>query len=373
VLVQYWSWFIAAFVQSVAQAAPYVVIGFIIAALLREFMSMAYLQRAFSARGLRGLFLATGVGALLPLCSCTVIPVGVGLVKSGAARGTVMSFLTSAPAVSPVAIILSLSLLGPKLTAIYVLSVMLGAALIGAVANRLLAANDAQYHEQSRGQSASATVPGIKRVGRALRWAFWDLGTDISVDLIIGLSIAAAILSFLPMGWIATWLGQQDFWTLLYVIVIGIPVYTCSIPSLPVVQSLLVAGMSPGAAIAYLIAGPATNLGELLVLRRQLGARFMWIFIAGLALLSLTAGLITDKIFFPHYDYQPATAASQAPIGTCCVASMMPNAQRVSGFIEAAALIPLWHWPFAVVLLITLVTGVARRIIKRFAKSEVSA
>jgi uncharacterized protein len=368
--VEYWSWFIAAFVQALAQAAPYVVIGFIIAALLREFISFAYVQHAFSSRGIRGLCLATGVGALLPLCSCTVIPVGVGLVKAGAARGTVMSFLTSAPAVSPVAVIVSLSLLGPKLTAIYVLSVMCGAAIIGACANRLLATDDARYHEPTQINTEKTTESWIKRVKKSFRWAFWDLGSDISVDLIIGLSIAAAILSFLPMGWIATWLGQQDFWTLIYVIVIGIPVYTCSVPSLPVVHSLLLAGMSPGAAIAYLIAGPATNLGELLVLRRQLGMSFMWLFIAGLVGVSLSAGLITDHLFFPHYDYQPTTLANQTPIGTCCVSSMMPNAERVSGFFAAAALIPLWHWPFVVVLIITLAIGITRRIMKRFTPAQ---
>lgn len=152
---------------------------------------------------------------------------------------------------------------------------------------------------------------------RATHWAFWDLGTEVSVDLLIGLTLAALVLSVLPMGWIATWFGKQDFMTLIYVILIGIPVYTCSVPSLPVVQSLLLAGMSPGAAVAYLIAGPATNLGELMVLKRQFGKRATYLFTGGLVVMSLAGGLIADHLVFANYHYQPSAAAQGAPVGTC--------------------------------------------------------
>ena len=79
-----------------------------------------------------------------------------------------------------------------------------------------------------------------------------------------------AILAFVPVDWISAWLGKQSLVTLFYVILIAIPLYTCSTPSIPVVQSLLLKGVSPGAAVAYLIAGPATNFGELAAIRSSM-------------------------------------------------------------------------------------------------------
>ena len=368
--MEQWSLFVAAFVQSVAQAAPYVVIGYVIAAVVREYVTVAVMHRWFAARGWRGLATASGIGALLPLCSCTVIPLGVGLVRAGAARGTILTFLTTAPAISPVAIILSLSLLGPTLTALYVGVVVVGAVVIGLVANRLLQKSELAFQAALPANPADVPTTGARswwqRLGHAMRWAFWDLGAEISVDLLIGLSLAAVVLAILPMAWISTWLGHQDFLTLLYVIIIGIPIYTCSVPSLPVVHSLLLAGMSPGAAIAYLIAGPATNLGELLVLKRQFGARTMWLFAGGLFMIALTGGIIADQIFYHNYTYQPSALASGAPTGTCCVSSFMPSQDRPQGFMAAAVHVPTWHWPFVVILLITMACGLVRRIRARF-------
>ena len=368
--MEQWSLFVAAFVQSVAQAAPYVVIGYVIAAVVREYVTVAVMNRWFDARGWRGLATASGIGALLPLCSCTVIPLGVGLVRAGAARGTILTFLTTAPAISPVAIILSLSLLGPTLTALYVGVVVVGAVVIGLVANRLLQKSELAFQAALPANPADVPTTGARswwqRLGHAMRWAFWDLGAEISVDLLIGLSLAAVVLAILPMAWISTWLGHQDFMTLLYVIIIGIPIYTCSVPSLPVVHSLLLAGMSPGAAIAYLIAGPATNLGELLVLKRQFGARAMWLFAGGLFIIALTGGIIADQILYRNYTYQPSALASGAPTGTCCVSSFMPSQDRPRGFMAAAVHVPTWHWPFVVILLITMACGLVRRVRARF-------
>ncbi len=365
------SLFAAALLQSIAQAAPYVVIGYLVAALIREYVSLATMSRLFASRGWLPLVTATGIGALLPMCSCTVIPVGVGLVKAGAARGTVLTFLTTAPALSPVAVVLALSLLGPTMTALYVGTVLIGALLLGIVANLVLARGEPSFRATLPANPADEPDikqrPWYERCRRAGKWAFWDLGTEVSVDLVIGLTLAAAILALLPMTWIASWLGTQQFGTLIYVILIGIPVYTCSVPSLPVVQSLLLAGMSPGAAIAYLIAGPATNLGELLVLRRQMGKGATWLFAGGLATMSLGGGLITDHLVYPGYSYQPSPVVGAAPVGTCCVVSFMPVQGRPAGLSEAAAAVPTWHWPFVAVLLVTVGSGLVRRASRRMA------
>ncbi len=353
--------FLAALLQSLAQSAPYILIGYLLAAVIREWVPLSTMARLFADRGLRPVGAAVGLGSLLPMCSCTVIPVGVGLVRGGAARGTILAFLVAAPAISPVAVGLCLALLGPVFAALYAGTVLLGAVVLGLVGNRVLRSGPPT-------EPATACVvepprsarPWPRRLGSAVRWAFWDLGAEISVDLVIGLSIAAAVLALLPMGLIGQWLGEQRFATLIYVILIGIPMYTCTVPSMPVVQSLLLAGMSPGAGIAYLIAGPATNLGELLVLRRQFGPRATGLFAGGLALMALAGGLVADHMVFAGYRYTPAPLGATAP--GCCVSSFMPATSHPVGVAEAAAAVPLWAWPFTALLVLVLAVGIVRRV-----------
>ncbi len=361
--------FAAAFIQSVAQSAPYLVIGYLLVAFIREFVPMATMVRWFAPGGMRPVALATGLGVALPMCSCTVLPVGIGLARRGVGRGTILSFLISGPALSPVAIALTITLLGPSLGLLYTGTCLVGAFTVGLIANRLLRRSPMPTTPECA-LDAPTPVAGPRtlraRLRSSLRWALDDLAPELSVDLIIGLAIAAAVLALLPMGWIGQWLGQQQFLTLIYVIILGIPVYTCTVPSIPVVQSLLLAGMSPGAGIAFLIAGPATNLGELIVLRRQFGGRATTIFVVGLVAMAVGGGLIADHLLYRGYAYQPpVTAGALAP--GCCVVSIMPTQARPAGPAEAIAAVPLWHWPFIAVLTFCVVHGLQRRIRRRFA------
>nr|MBA3938995.1 permease [Planctomycetota bacterium] len=336
--------FLAAFIQALAQSAPYLVVGYLIAAVIREYVPVATMARWFSARGVRPVLTATGIGCLLPMCSCTVLPLGIGMVKGGAARGTILSFLITAPALSPVAVLLCLSLMGGTFTVLYVTTCVSGALIAGFIGNALLRNEPPPTGEACTVDPADDRRTWGARARAAGHWAFYDLGAEISVDLVIGLLIAAAVLALLPLGWIATWLGTQHFMTLVYVIVLGLVTYTCSVPSMPVVQSLLLAGISPGAGIAFLIAGPATNLGELLALRRQLGGRTTALFTVALVVMSLTGGLIADHWVFADYHYQPSPLSGQAA-GGCCVASFMGVSAKPTGTVEALGNIPWWHWP----------------------------
>ncbi len=280
--------FIIALMFSLAQSAPYIVIGYLVAAGIKEFVPVGMLTRHFGEKGVRPLFHALGIGLILPICSCGVIPLGVGAFKCGSARGTPLTFMTSAPTVAPVAILLSISLLGVQFTASYVIIALAGSLLIGLLGNWLLGGKAEAEFRASRTpleageqlQDSTHRTLSTKLAG-ALRWAFWDLGSDVSIDLLFGIALAAAILAFVPVDWISSWLGRQSIFTLFYVILVAIPLYTCSTPSIPVVQSLLLKGISPGAAVAYLIAGPATNMGEIAAIKRSMGKGAAALFVRG--------------------------------------------------------------------------------------------
>lgn len=345
--------------NTLLESAPYVILGFIIAGIMRYWVPQNVLQKHLGGKSSISLLKSVGVGCILPLCSCGTIPLGIGLFKSGAAIGNMLAFMTSTPVLSPVLIALSLSLLGVKLSLTLVISAVLGAFVIGFIGNRLfispkdsgdLANCDKQY---DRGEEAK--IQTRSKLSKTLRWSFFELGADVSVDITIGLSIAALLLTFLPLEWISTWLGQQDVYTLLYVIILGIPVYACSIPSVAVVQGLLLLGATPGAAIAYMIAGPATNLGELNAIRRSMGLKPSVFYAASLIILALAAGLITDQLVFPDYQYHAFRVQGELVIQQCCVPQIFGEG---IGTLGMSAHIPLWHWPFGIILFGIIIYGI---------------
>jgi len=201
------------------------------------------------------------------------------------------------------------------------------------------------------------TEPKTK-IAKTLKWSFLNLGADVSVDILIGLGIASLLLAFLPLEWISTWLGQQDLTTLIYVILLGIPVYACSIPSIVVVQGLLLLGATPGAAIAYMIAGPATNLGELNAIRRSMGNRPAVFYAVSLIVIALISGLITDQLIFPDYQYHAYRIQGELVIQQCCVPLIFGDS--VGG--PTTYSIPLWHWPFGIILGTIIIYGTIKKL-----------
>ncbi|HSQ41065.1 MAG TPA: permease [Fibrobacteraceae bacterium] len=300
--------FVSTLLYTLVETAPYVLIGYLVAALIREFLPQEFLVRWLGPQGLAPLLKSIGVGALLPICSCGVVPLSVGLVRCGAARGTVLSFMASAPAISPVSLLLGYSLLGGRFMVTYVGVVLVGAFVMGWIGNRVLASGHqgpgAPTSRRKGFQSRETDLVAAdrkrsfpRRLARAGHWAFFDLGAEISLDLLFGLTLATIVSVLVPSSWIATWLGGTGLVSLLFVIALSLPVYTCSTPSLPVVQKLVLLGASPGVAVAYLIAGPATNLGELAVIRRSMGLRTMLYYVVGMVLLALSGGLLANFLW----------------------------------------------------------------------------
>lgn len=287
---------------TLVETAPYVLMGYLIAAIIREFLPRDFLARWLGKQGLLPLFKAIGVGSILPICSCGVVPLGVGLVRCGAAQGTVLSFMASAPALSPVSIILGLKLLGEKFMIFYIAIVLVGSFLIGWLGNRVLrsaqqeslSAKSGYQRREADLTPAQRKVPIHKRIYRTIHWAIFDLGTEVSLDLLFGLTLATLVSILVPPEWIASWLGGSGLIPLLFIIVLSLPIYTCSIPSLPVIQRLLYMGASPGVAVAYLIAGPVTNLGELTVILKAMGKRTMLFYMGGVFLVALIGGWIAN-------------------------------------------------------------------------------
>lgn len=359
--------------MALAMSAPYLVMGYVAAALIKEYVSREALARHLGDKGVRPVLNAVGIGALLPICSCGVIPLGVGVHRAGAARGTALSFMTSSPAISPVAVVMVGMMLGPMYLATYAGVALIGSFLIGLIGNRSLrdqarpiADFDAIVERVEGEDEHHLPAPkGGSRLGRAMRWAFWDLGADISVDLTIGLSVAALVLAFLPIELTEAYLGTRSIWTLLLVVLIAIPVYTCSVPSIPIVWAMLMRGAMPGAMLAYMIAGPATNLGELNAIRRRMGLGTATFYAFSLLAVALAGGLIANHFVFASYEYKAKMIAeNELEVQECCVPMIFGNRIERNNLGRIAASVPTWHYPFILVLIVTIGVGLYHRFVR---------
>jgi uncharacterized membrane protein YraQ (UPF0718 family) len=336
--------------NTLLESSPYIILGFLIAGILKFYVPQDVLQKHVGTKSPLALLKSVTIGSILPLCSCGTVPLGIGLYRSGAAIGNIFAFMISTPILSPVLIALSLSFLGVKLTITFIIIAVVGSYTIGFIGNRVFK----KSFETDKGESCKKEYKAIQvskklpksKLSQTLKWSFFELGADVSVDITIGLSIAALLLTLLPMELISSFLGQQDIYTLLYVILLGIPVYACSIPSIPVVQGLLLLGATPGAAVAYLIAGPATNLGELNAIRRSMGSKQAVFYAVAIFIMALTAGLITDNLVFPNYQYHAYKVQGELVVQQCCVPIIFGDGINATLKPE----IPVWHWPFGIAL-----------------------
>ncbi len=145
------------------------------------------------------------------------------------------------------------------------------------------------------GGDTKATKTGFTgKIKGIFRFAFGEFLDDIAVNFIVGLLIAALITTAVPQEWLATF--NNPILTMLLMLVIGIPMYICSTASIPIALSLIIKGVSPGAAFVFLFAGPITNIASLAILAKTLGRKVMAVYIASACVCAIIFGLILDFI-----------------------------------------------------------------------------
>jgi len=288
------SWYI------LCDTAIYILVGFAIAGLLQAWMAGGRAIRWLSQRSPRSVFLATMIGVPLPLCSCGVLPTAVTLRRSGASKGATLSFLISTPETSATSILLTYSLLGPLLAIFRPIAACVTALTAGFVENFFDRREAAEQDAQDSGETADescctsetevADTPNNGRGLRAgMRFAFVDLFDDIFFWVVVGIVAAAAIQVFVPVGVFQAVFGDA-FTSMLLMLVIGIPLYICAESSTPIAAALIAQGMNPGAALVLLLAGPATNIGAVGVLYRELGRRTIVVYLTTIAIVALLMG-----------------------------------------------------------------------------------
>ncbi len=290
-------------------ASIWLIFSFVLAGLLHNILSPDRLQRMLGNRSASSLVKATASGALLPICSCGVIPLGLGLYYSGAYLGPTLAFLSATPIINPAAVLLAYGLLGPQIATIYVLTGLLVSFLLGVLGNTL---GGSELHVPGAGtglethlETESSTVPLIKRVTTGLQWGFGDLGAMVSKYVIVGMLLAGFITAAIPPAFFEHYLGNPGLISIGGIALLGAVMYVCAVGHIPFIAALVASGASPGIAITFLMTGAATNLPELISIYKLIGKRTVLIYSTGMLAFSVLVGYLTNlllKDFTPFVD-----------------------------------------------------------------------
>lgn len=282
--------------------SPYLLLGFLLAGLMHEYVPSTLYTKYLGTRSLRSVVLAALFGVPLPLCSCGVIPTAMGIRREGAGKGATISFLIATPQTGVDSIIATYSLMGLPFAIIRPVVALLTAVFGGVLCNafdsddEIVVVRKAQSAKGGERESASPCSGSASckaeggqwwaRLWRALVYAFGEMMEDIGKWLAIGLVVAGIITVAVPDAWFAVFQGNT-LYSILFVLVFSIPMYLCATGSIPIALALMMKGLTPGAALVLLMAGPASNAASILVVGKVLGKRSMLIY-----LLSIITGAV---------------------------------------------------------------------------------
>ena len=273
-----------------AEMSPYLLLGFLIAGILHVFVPGRFYTKYLSRNNRFSVLFAALLGIPLPLCSCGVIPTAIGLKNEKASNGAVASFLIATPQTGVDSILATFSVLGLGFAIIRPVAALVTGVCGGMLVNRIVGDED-----DASEMEASCKVERGSKVWRVLRYAYFEMMQNIGLRLLIGLILAAVINVAVPDEFFLNF-GSNPLLQMLVILVVAVPMYICSTGSIPVAAALIMKGLSPGAALVMLMAGPAVNLASILVVRKAMGRKFTAIYVLVIVVFAVLFGLLVNAM-----------------------------------------------------------------------------
>lgn len=297
-------------INMLAEMSPYLLLGFGIAGLLYAFVPNNFYRNHLSRPGILSVIKAALIGVPLPLCSCGVLPTAVSLRRNGASRGASTSFLIATPQTGLDSIAATYSLLGLAFAIIRPVAALVTAFVGGMLVSREdKACPTGTEMEVDTIDAPTSTGLGGKLLD-ALRYGYVEMIQNIGKWLIIGLVVAAAITVFVPDGFF-TFFADYPLLSMIAVVIVAVPMYVCSTGSIPIALSLMLKGLSPGAAFVLLMAGPAANFASIIIVSKSLGKRAASIYLATIVVGAIAIGMCIDYLM-PRAWFTMPMAATDA-------------------------------------------------------------
>jgi len=247
------------------EIGPLFLLAIFLGAVIEEFVSNRTIERFLTGKRPATMFIASTTGALIPLCTCGMVPLAVSLRRRGSDIKHTFAFLTAGAAVSVPVLLLTWKILGPRWMAIRFLASVVFGLLVGYVAIPALR-SVAGKSAEAAAESAPAPEDGVAeirprpaRLARVLR-RFWGQIREYAPWVIVSLALAALVEVLVPKHIVSILYGQRTAAGALLAALTGVPFYFCSGAELPLVRELLEKGMGPGPAVSMLLAAPIVNL-----------------------------------------------------------------------------------------------------------------
>ncbi len=328
--------------------APFMLIGLLLAGMIHVFIPRNMIQRLMGGKGLLSVITSAAIGIPLPICSCAVVPVSIELRRKGASKPSIMSFLITTPESGTDSIMITWGLLGPFMAIARPIASFFSALLAGFFAAGLLRDNDRNDSRKQEDTSCTdqcddhgeeslddeSYVGIFQCFNRIWSYAFKKMADEIVFSLLVGLLLAGLIIVALPDN-LAMYGLEKGIIPMLIMLAASVPLYMCASASTPIAAALIVKGISPGAAMVFLLAGPATNVTTITILTRQFGGRFVRIYLASIIAGALISGYVFDYLLVLS--------------GICIVPTMSTDNHSIIGafqWVSALLLIALMVWRF---------------------------
>lgn len=322
--------------QMLLDSGVWLVVGFALAGVVHVLVPRSVLARHLSGGGLGPIVKASLLGIPLPLCSCSVIPVAAGLRASGASKGSSAAFAISTPQTGEESIPLTWALFGPVYAFTRPVVAVVTAFIAGVLIDRLVgegagkaatpepeaappvgSCGGAEAPERAGSCCSAETEPKTapccahepvkpccgsdaparsgfgERTGEVFRYGFVTMMRDLAPWLAVGFALSALVAAAVPEGWIESNIGT-GLAPMLLMLVVGLPLYVCATSTTPLAYALVVAGLSPGAALVLLLAGPATNAATMSWVVKDLGVRALVIYLGVIGACAVAAGWAFD-------------------------------------------------------------------------------
>lgn len=274
----------------VNEMSPYLLLGFLFAGVLRVVFPRHIITRYMGQNNFRSVFNASLLGVPMPLCSCGVLPAGIGFYRNGASRGPTISFLISTPQTGVDSILATYSLLGLPLAIIRPVVALITGLVGGVLGNAV----ERKGKEEDPGDQR--TEEHYERsVKELFRYGFVELIQDISKWLVIGMLVAAFLSVLIPADFFISTISSE-YLAMLLMIAASVPLYICATGSIPIAAVLLMKGLAPGAALVLLMAGPATNIATMAVIGNTLGKRSLWVYLGTIIGGALFFGILVNEL-----------------------------------------------------------------------------
>ena len=313
------------FVTLFSEMAPFLLLGFLLAGVIHVWIPNHLYVPKIAKPNFKSVLWAALFGVPLPICSCGVIPTSIALRREGASKGASVSFLISTPATGVDSILATYSLLGGPFAILRPIAAFVTAMLGGIFTNAMTknegdvgvaVVGEEHHHDHEHHDHCECSEDHCscgcgdhdehekktfaQKVWATVEYGFVDMVGNVSKWLMIGLLLGALIAAFVPDDFFL-FLHEYPLLCMLVVLVLAMPMYTCATGSIPLALALVEKGITPGAALVLLMAGPATSIASMLVVGKAFGKRTLFAYLTSIALGAIFFGFIVDTFFMDSF------------------------------------------------------------------------